>query len=303
MKLTIIFAVCSVLALLSIAQADIGETVTIPEPLVSEVEIEPAPTLSPIDFEVRSAWTKRLEVRESPPMSGLPPVTGTINLTMRRVADPGLPDPPLPPTPRPITDPDILAAIEEFKRNYKGSEFMFVSGTVFDHSRTFLRIYPNGAVEEQVEAWSNVDFNHFGGFPTIRVTQTDGSFTDHSFMMALSNANTASMQRLFERMGEEYSPPEVPEMADVSVAGPLFMLVEGEVEGKGAKVLERLHALYRNEGARLEASHLARQQERERMRAEYLANPPVPEDVTINFWKRDHPAPAAVEKLQRDLER
>lgn len=127
------------LLLWPVVEAEESETLSIPEPMASGIEVVPASPPEPIDFEVRSAWTKRLEVRESPPMAGLPPVTGTINLTMRRVDDPGLPDPPLPPTPRPIIDPDLLAAIEEFKRNYKGSEFMLVSGMVHDHSRSFLR--------------------------------------------------------------------------------------------------------------------------------------------------------------------
>jgi len=52
-------------------------------------------------------------------------------------------------------------------------------------------------------------------------------------------------------------------------------------------LLQGMHDLYRNEGPRMEAAYQARIKAHEERKAYLLANPPKPEDVTIQFWDRN----------------
>ena len=50
--------------------------------------------------------------------------------------------------------------------------------------------------------------------------------------------------------------------------------------------LAQVHDLYRKEGVRMEEAFQAREKAHAERKAYLLANPPVPGDVTIRFWKR-----------------
>ena len=56
----------------------------------------PAPLPEPLQFSVKRTLTSRRQVTEAPEIPGLPPVKGTINVTVQLVEDPGLTDPPPP---------------------------------------------------------------------------------------------------------------------------------------------------------------------------------------------------------------
>jgi hypothetical protein len=60
-----------------------------------------------------------------------------------------------------------------------------------------------------------------------------------------------------------------------------------------------MHDLYRVEGARMAAACQARAIAYEARKAYLLANPPVPKDVTIRFWKRVAPSPAGINALTK----
>jgi len=279
------------------------DKVEIPRLPVDAVRAEPKPKPPPIDFKVISSRTRRFDVVEAPPMSGLPPVTGNIAITVRKVEDPGLPDPPPPAPPVVIDDPDALARFEEFKNSYQGPEMLAVSATVYDHSRTFLRIYPNGKTEKTLTAWTNIDFNHFCGFTTYRVTKPDETYTDYSMMMGIGNMDTARIQRFMAKNGQHYEAPEIPELPDIRIAGPDFVVVEGSSKGKAMETLRQLHELYRKEGASLEQAFYDREKAQAERREYFLANPPKPKDVTISFWKRRGPSQIALKELERRQER
>lgn len=91
---------------------------------------EPAPKPEPIDFKVLASRTQRMKVTEAPEMAGLPPIKGTINVTVQMVKDPGLPDPPPPLPALPPDDPLVIARMKELRENYHGPELVFLSATV-----------------------------------------------------------------------------------------------------------------------------------------------------------------------------
>lgn len=260
--------------------------VEIPVPIADGTPTEPAPKPEPIDFKVLNSRTQRRNVTEAPEMSDLPPIKGTINVTVQMVEDPGLLDPP-PPLPALLpNDPAVIARLEEFRQHYRGTELVFLSATVYDDDRTLLRIYPNGNVDQQVAAWSNLNFNHFSGFSTFRVKDEDGNFRDFGLLMGIGSTNTARMRERLARHGQDYNEPEIPKMPDFAVAGPSFTVLEGDADSPAMDTLEQVHDLYRKEGARMEAAFHAREKAYEERKAYLLANPPKPSDITVRVWKR-----------------
>jgi hypothetical protein len=247
---------------------------SIPERISDGALSPPPPPVEKPDFQVESTQVKRLDVVEAPPMPGLPPVEGTITLTVRNVADPGLPDPPPPPEPRSIEDPEIKARLAELSAKHREIRVAFVSATVYDRSRTRLTVYPNGGIDKAVTVWSNLDFNHFSGF---------GSFEAEDVSGEIRNENPAFRRRLLTERGIEFEEPEIPTLPD---GQPSFVIATEAPDPDGVKLIEDLHALYRTEGVRMAEACAAREKADAERRAYLLANPPKPKDVTVHFWKR-----------------
>lgn len=261
--------------------------VEIPAPITDGKPSAPAPKPEPIDFKVLNSRTTPKRVTEAPELPGLPPVTGTINVTVQRVADPGLPDPPPPLPALPPDDPAIITRLQELSETYRGTKMVFLSATVYDHSYTLLRIYPHGKIEGVISAWSNIDFNHFGGFSTFRVKDADGTFHDCGFMMGIGDCDTVKIRQRFAQEGSEFDEPVIPELPDLATGGPSFVVVEGAKNGEAMDTLSQIHALYAKEGQRMKEAYETRIKAYEERKAYLLANPPVPKDVSVQFWKRE----------------
>jgi len=272
--------------------------VAIPGPIADGTPSKPAAKPEPIDFTILSSRTTRMDVTEAPEIPDLPPITGTINVTVQVVEDPNLPDPPPPLPALPPDDPAVVARLAELRENYRGTELVFLSATVYNHNRTFLRIYPNGRVGDSVTAWSNLDFNHFSGFSTYRVKDAeDGTLYDLGLLMGIGSTDTKRWAELAAEKGFEYNAPEIPKMPDLADGGPSFVMVDRDVKGPAMDTLEQIHDLYRKEGVRMEAAYHARVKAYAERKAYLLANPPKPKDVTIQFWKRNNPSPRGVQAL------
>ena len=269
--------------------------VEIPAPIVQVAPTEPVKESEPIKFEVLSSRTKEVYVRGAPEMSDLPPIEGTIKMTIQRVANPGLTDP-LPPLPSlPPNDPAVLARLQELRETYRGTELVFLSASVHmendtaENACTLLRIYPNGQVGKEVVAWSNLNFLHLTGQGGYRVNNDDGTQQDMGILMGISPMYAQTMRRMAERAtqaGREYTEPEIPELPDLSTAGPQFLIVEGDDESPAMDVLEQLHDLFERSGEQLKDQYLAREKARVERKAFLLANPPKPKDVTVRVWRR-----------------
>lgn len=259
-------------------------TALIPAPIQNEGPIvPPAPVVKP-DFEIESTQVKLLDVVEAPPMPGLPPVEGTITLTVNTVADPGLPDPPVPEPHPDALDPETMERLSELAAKHQETHIAFVSATVYDRTRTRLTCYPSGGAKKAVTAWSNLDFNHFSGFGTFEAKESDGEVRSYHLLMGIGNEDTGLRQRLFEERGIEWEEPAIPALPD---GAPAFLVETENPDPDGVKLLEDLHALYRDDGKRMAELAAARQKAYEEKKAYLLANPPKPKDVTVNFWKRE----------------
>lgn len=245
----------------------------------------------PIDYRVIRSSTSQIDVAKVPELPGLPAVRGSINVTLELVEEPiSPPPPPRFAAPLPV-DPAVSEWLAELAARHHGTDLVFLSATVFDNKRTFLKIYPNGRVADAVTAWSNLDFNHFTAFTLFRVTDgVDGGIYDYGLLMGVSRRDTRRMADFTVRKGIGYMPPAIPEMPDLAEGGPAFTVVDGDSDSPAMATLEQLHDLYRTEGPRMAAASRAREKALAERRAYLLANPPVPEDVTIRIWERDVPA-------------
>ena len=274
--------------------------VEIPEAIADGTPSKPIEKPAPIDFKIITSRTEKVDVVRAPEMHDLPPITGRINVTVQRVQDPELPESPEPLPTIDLEDPIVTAKMEELRQEYRGTSLVFISATVYDHSRTFLRIYPNGGIEGEVTAWSNLDLNHFSGFSTYRVKDgVDGTNYDYGMLMGLGNQDTVTLSKLDFGTDFKYEAPVIPELPDLSVGGPSFVVIEGNADGSAMATLEQIHDLYRKEGKQMEAAFHAREKARAERKAYLLANPPKPDDVTISFWKKSNrPAVAPTKTAQ-----
>jgi hypothetical protein len=286
------------------------ETVTkwdveIPAPITDGTPSPPPPKPEPIDFKVVSSRTTRMDVTEAPEMPDLPPITGTINVTVQLVENPNLVDPPPPLPALPPEDPAVIARLAELRESYRGTQLVFLSATVYDENRTFLRIYPNGRADGSVTAWSNLDFHHFCGFSTYRVKDAEnGEEYDYGLLMGIGGIDTRRWKEMAEAHGIAYKGPEIPEipiMPDLADGGPAFVVVEGDAKSAAMDTLEQIHDLYRKEGVRMEEAYHAREKARAERKAYLLANPPKPDDITVQFWKRETPSPTGLENLKQGV--
>lgn len=257
---------------------------------------KPSPPAAPLvfqDFQVKSTVVRKMDVVESPPMLGLPPVEGTITATVHLVEDPKLPDPPPPQVPP--ENPQMNSRIAD--PEWEWTRLVFVSATVYDHSRTLLRCHPNGNVKKEITVWSNLDFNHFSGFSTFEVKTADGKVRRYDLLlMGIGNEDTQKRAALLAKYGMEYDLAEIPQLPDDK---PAYVIEDAAPDARAVQLVEDLHELYRNEGPRMEAAYHARIKAEAERRAFYLANPPVPEDVTMNFWQREHPVGMSADTIKK----
>ena len=131
---------------------------------------------------------------------------------------------------------------------------------------------------------SNVNFNHLRSATNFEVTSNHGESVTYALIMSIGNENTALQQEIYQHEGLEWIGPKIPEIPD---GAPAFVLETVNPDLESLKLLEALHALYRDEGIKLAEIEAARQQADDERRARLLANPPKPKDVTIHFWKRN----------------
>ncbi|WP_367873024.1 hypothetical protein [Luteolibacter sp. Populi] len=242
------------------------------------------------EFAVVKSRTTRAAVAKTAEFPELPSIQGIVNVTVQRVRDPGLSDPAPPPLPLPPDDPAVVARKEELRRSRPGWNPVILSATVHDHARSLLRISLNGKPESRLTAWSNIDFNHFSGFAGYRIKEGDGSTRDCRWLpMGIGNIDTGRMRAVLARQGKAYKAPDIPPLPDLTADGPAFVVVEGDRTAETMNALAHIHDLYRKEGRRLADAFLARTQAHEERKAFLLANPPEPEDVKIQVWKREKP--------------
>lgn len=145
-----------------------------------------------------------------------------------------------------------------------------------------------GRSEGAISAWSNIDFNHFTGFSSYRLTQADGTFREVGLLMGIENIDTQQLSVEMALRGETYTPPAIPTLPDLATGGTSFVVM-GEEGAASMATLREMHRLYGVEGERMAEAYQARVVAEEQRRAALLANPPKPKDVVIQYWRGKSP--------------
>jgi len=219
------------------------------------------------------------------PKPELPPVeireTKVVQLpdrqvTIHRIADPGLPDPrPKLPERQELGQEEIDAfrnspAVQQWLEEAAKTTHLFISATVVDGRATFLRWWHEGT---EYQAWSNADWMLLTGFAECE--KGDKRFV--SLLMA-------------GRMSSEHLPAESPFRipGDLPAEPGTYRITQGDLtDAEAYEGITALHELYRSDYARLRQAYNLREQRRKEREAALRANPLVPEDVVLHFWKVD----------------
>ena len=232
------------------------------------------------NFKFKSTTTARIMREEPSGVPGLPAVRKEVTATVHVVEDPHLSAPAQPLQPADMSDPAGLVQVPGGLADEAESEMVCLSATVYDHQRTLLRWSANGTPDQEMTAWSNLDFNHFCGFASYTYQGRVFSLT-----MGLGNESTDVLTSGERADGSATHAPLFPQLP---TDGPAFVVTKGDTSDMQAmEAVTGLHELYKVEGARLKAAYEAREQASIDREAFLRANPPQPKDVTIHIWKRE----------------
>lgn len=219
------------------------------------------------------------------PIPKLPPVkireTKVVQLpdrqvTIHRIADPGLPDPrPKLPERREFSAEEIEAfrnspQVQQGLNEAAKTTHLSISATVVDGRATLLRWWHDGA---EYQAWSNSDWMILTGFAECQ--KGDKRFVTILMAGQMSSANLPAD-----------SPYRIPD--DLPAEPGTYRITQGDLANTEAyEGITALHELYRSDYARLKQAYDLRELRRKNREAALRANPPQPEDVVLHFWKVD----------------
>jgi hypothetical protein len=251
-------AIVAVLGLPLIATAQ-NDPVTIVGELSDGTPPPPAPKPELPPVEIRETKVVQLPDRQ---------------VTIHRIADPGLPDPrPKLPERQAMSAEEIEAfrnspAVQQWLEKAAKTTHLFISATVVDDRATFLRWWHDGA---EYQAWSNSDWMILTGFAEC---QKD----DKRFISLLMAGRMSSVTLPAD------SPYRIPD--DLPAEPGAYRITRGDLANPEAyEGITALHELYRSDYTRLKQAYDLREERRKEREAALRANPPVPEDIVLHYWK------------------
>ena len=162
--------------------------------------------------------------------------------------------------------------------------FFTVSATIYDHRISHVRWWHEG---EEYAVFSNVDWNHLGGFHEFV-----GRGKRYNMFLFSGNVSTRQLRKEIKE-GYRSSQPDLPKLPQLSERGAAYMMVKGDEKNDAAMdFIEAIHDLYDEHRDKL----VKASREREKNRQAYLKrqeqlknNPPPKPDVIINYWKKKNP--------------
>lgn len=235
------------------------EPVTIVGELADGTPAPPAPKPELPEVEIRETLVHQLADRK---------------ITINRIKDPGLPDPrPKLPKTTELTEEEIEAfrnspEVQRWIEEASKVTHLFITGAVVDHRATLIRWRYDGT---EYRAWSNANWLYLSGFGECQKG-------DRRFSTLLLAWNSSS-----EHLPED-SPYRIPE--DLPETPGTYRVIQGDLTNAEAfEGITALHELYRSDFARLKEAYELREQRRKEREAELRANPPVPVDIVLHYWK------------------
>ncbi len=213
---------------------------------------------------------------------------GGRTITIRQVKPFDLPPPPAPLEQAVVQrDEEFSASLANYRADHPKSGLLFLGATVYrsqdSRPRTLVRYWPEGT-REDITFWSSADFALIaGGIQSF----VDSASDTHHIFMSWSNVEIDRMADLQAVKGRE---SEAPHMPDFPEGKATFEIVGTQPAAEDLPPIQALHDLYNSEYDRLQKAYEGREKARLEHEAELKANPPKPQNITLNYWRTEKPA-------------
>ena len=210
-------------------------------------------------------------------------------ITVRKINPIALPPPPPPVEP---LSPEARSAFREkvaaYRETHPRTKMAFLSATVFRSKdsppRTLVRCWPEGK-RETITYWSSADFGLISGIHGY----ADGAGTNHALLMGWGYVDLETMSEMQAARLKAYGATALPKFPEGKAS---FEITGTPVAAEDLAAIQALHDLYNNEHARLKSAFEGRERARLEREAYLKAHPPQPNDITLDYWLIETPAPA-----------
>ena len=157
--------------------------------------------------------------------------------------------------------------------DYVPSKMVFISATVYmegDKPYSHIRLQ---CEQEKIEVWSSMNFMKMAGVVHYVAHGIEYyNLVGHGFEHSMS-ASEAGCPVDRNKLNQEKS---------------RFLVIgDRDEESQALEAMRGLHSIYNKEHEALKAAYKVRVANQEKSNAWHAANPPVPKDITIRFWKRE----------------
>ena len=213
---------------------------------------------------------------------------GGRNITIQRIKPIDLPPPPAHAAEPPALSEEFKERLAAYRAAHPREETIALGATVYRSKntppRTLVRYWTgNGA--GTISFWSSADFTLISGIHSF--TGTDGK--PRRLFMTWSSIDTDRMASLSATRRRIYQSPEIPTFPEGNAT---YQITSGQPTPEQLIPIQSLHDLYNSEHDRLLTALQGRQQAQLAREAELKANPPLPQDITIQYWRTESPAAA-----------
>ena len=222
---------------------------------------------------------------------------GGRTITIREIKPIDLPPPPVPVEPAAgQLDEEFSQRLADYREAHPRSGLLFLSATVYRSKdsppRTLVRYWPEGQ-REDITFWSSADFALIaGGIQSF----VDSASDTYSILMGWGNVDIDRMTDLQAAKGREYNAPDMPDFPEGKAT---FEIIGKQPAAEDLPPIQAIHDIYNSEHARLQKAFEGREKARLEHEAELKANPPKPQNITLNYWRTEKPASKGKEGAAR----
>jgi hypothetical protein len=212
---------------------------------------------------------------------------GGRDITIRRIKPIALPPPPAPAEPAALTE-EFTQRLAEYRAANPRSGMLFLGATVYRPKdgppRSLVRYWPEFGGE--ITFWSSANFALIaGGIQSF----ADNEGRKHHIFMSWGTVDIDRMTELLAANGRTYLAPEIPSFPEGKAT---WQIIGQSPPAEHLAAIKALHYIYHNRHAELLTAYHGREQARIEREAYLKANPPQPQNITLNYWRTTKPAAA-----------
>jgi hypothetical protein len=210
---------------------------------------------------------------------------GGRDITIRRIKPIALPPPPAPAEPAAVSE-EFTQRLAEYREAHPRSGMLFLGATVYRPKdgppRSLVRYWPEGGRE--ITFWSSANFALIaGGIQSF----ADREGHEHHIFMSWGTVDIDRMTELLAANGRTYLTPEIPDFPEGKAT---YQIIGQAPPAKHLAAIQALHDIYHNDHTKLLTAYQGREQARIEREAYLKANPPQPQNITLNYWRTTKPA-------------